>query len=228
MSLATSIIIEGVDGAGKETQTKKLHKRLLEEGYSVRMISFPCYDKEHSVLVKMYLNGAFGESATDVDPYIASTFYAADRYASYKSDWEEFSKNQKNVLIFDRYTTSNALFQSTKLETSEREKFLDWLFHFEYQIYKIPEPTKVLFLDVPPEVSAKLIQERENKAGENSKDIHEQDHGYLKSAYDNAAQLINKYNWSRIDCIKDNQLMEIDEIHDMIYENIRNILPKSP
>ena len=143
------VIESGTDGSGKATQTKKLFDRLVEDGYRVRKVEFPNYDSDSSALIKMYLNGDFGDKADDVDAYIASTFYAADRYASYKLGWEDFYLNG-GIILADRYTTSNMVHQASKMDsTDDKEKFLDWLDDFEYGLYKIPRPDGVFFLDVP-------------------------------------------------------------------------------
>lgn len=221
MNTATLIVIEGQNCVGKETQTKLLVERLQKEGHNVRRISFPTYEDEHSCLVKMYLNGEFGNN-DEVNPYIASTFYAANRYASYKKDWEDFSKKPGNIIIFDRYTTSNALFQSATLEGTEKDAFLEWVFDYEYNLYKLPKPTQVLYLNVPLELSCELMKIRVNKiTGNEQKDIHEVDIEYLRKTSNNASYLIDKYSWTEITCSTNGKLKSIEEIHEMIYNSIK-------
>ena len=96
-------VIDGTDGSGKQTQFKKLQQRFDEENIKYRVVSFPNYDSQSSSLVKMYLSGEFGEHAKDVSPYIASTFYAADRYATYKKYFEDYY-NEGGIILADRYT----------------------------------------------------------------------------------------------------------------------------
>jgi len=152
------IVIEGVDGSGKQTQTQLLYDRLIKNGEKVMKISYPRYDKESSAMVKLYLAGAFGEDPSQVSPYIASTFYAADRYASYKEDYEEFL-NQGGTVLADRYTTSNMVHQAGKIRAAdERKKFLDWLWDYEFNLYGLPVPDQVYFLNIPPEINEKLDQ----------------------------------------------------------------------
>ena len=130
------IIIEsGSDASGKATQTKRLFERLSEENSNIRKVEYPNYDSESSALVKMYLRGEFGEKATDVDPYIASTFFSVDRYASFKTEWEEFYNNG-GIVLADRYTTSNMVHQASKMDEDERDKYLDWLVDYEFNLYK--------------------------------------------------------------------------------------------
>ena len=216
------IIIEsGSDASGKATQTKRLFERLSEENSNIRKVEYPNYDSESSALVKMYLRGDFGKNASDVDPYISSTFFAADRYASFKTEWEEFYNNG-GIVIADRYTTSNMVHQASKMDEKDRDKYLDWLVDYEFNLYKIPEPDCVIFLDVPIEFSQKLMENRKNKiTGEDKKDIHESDIEYLTKSYNNALDIANKYNWKKINCVKDGTLRSIDDIHDEIYNIVK-------
>lgn len=221
------IAIEGVDGSGKATQSNKLYERLLNEGQPVKKVDYPRYQSESSSLVKMYLNGDFGKNASDVSPYIASTFYAADRYASYKLDYEEHY-DQGGTVIADRYATANMIHQAGKLhDKTERDKFLDWLWDFEFNLYKIPIPDLVFFLDVPPEFNQKLMDGRDNKDNRRTtKDIHESDINHLKDSYNNAVSLVDKYKWFKINCIKNSQMRTIEDIHEEIYNIVMSKLSK--
>lgn len=224
MSGKLIIIESGSDASGKATQTKKLYDRLVSEGYNVKKVEYPNYDSETSTLVKMYLRGDFGKNPSDVDAYVASTFYAVDRYASFKTQWEEFY-NKGGIILADRYTTSNMVHQASKMEESERDKYLDWLFDYEFNMYKIPKPDAVIFLDVPVDFSKNLMKDRDNKfTGEKEKDIHEKDLEYLKKCYENSLYIADKYGWKKIECIKDNSLRSIESIHEEIYENIKGII----
>ena len=224
MSGKLIIIESGSDASGKATQTKKLYDRLVSEGYNVKKVEYPNYDSETSTLVKMYLRGDFGKNPSDVDAYVASTFYAVDRYASFKTQWEEFY-NKGGIILADRYTTSNMVHQASKMEESERDKYLDWLFDYEFNMYKIPKPDAVIFLDVPVDFSKNLMKDRDNKStGEKEKDIHEKDLEYLKKCYENSLYIADKYDWKKIECIKDNSLRSIESIHEEIYENIKGII----
>lgn len=212
------IVIEGTDGSGKETQSTKLYERLLNENMNVKLIKFPNYDSPSSGLVKMYLNGDFGSSPSDVNAYVASTFYAVDRFASYKTEWKSFYENG-GIVIADRYTTSNMIHQASKIENAEeRESFLKWLCDFEFVMFGLPKPDMVFFLDMPIEYSKKLIQYRDNKiTGNEEKDIHEKDIQYLKDSYNISKELANKYRWKNINCITNSNIKTIDEIHNEIY-----------
>ena len=206
------IDIEGTDGCGKKTQTDLLFKFLLEKGYKVKKISFPNYESSSSALVKMYLGGEFGDSADCVNGYQASALYAVDRFATMKS----VNVNDYDFILFDRYVPSNMIHQSTRIQdTEELDKFLDWVEDFEYGKLELPKPDKIIFLDVPVEVSMKLARARgELKNGE-QKDIHEKDDNHLINAYKKANYVANKFNWIRIKCAE-KELKTIDEIHEEI------------
>ena len=218
-------MIEGVDGSGKETQSKALAGHLMEDGYDVLSLSYPRYEKDSSAMVRHYLAGDFGKNPGDVSPYVASTFYAADRYASYQEEMAAHLE-QGGVVIADRYTTANMVHQAGKLSDPDaRERFLNWLTDYEFKLLGLPEPDGVFFLDIPPKVSQKLIAERANKiTGEKQKDIHESDPTHLLSAYHNAIALTEKYNWLRIDCVTDETLRSIEDIHNEIYAKTLEIL----
>lgn len=216
-------VIDGTDGSGKQTQYNLLYDRLIKEGKKVLKLSFPRYDNLSSSLVKMYLSGEFGEHAQEINPYIASTFYAVDRYASYIQDMLPFLKeNPDGIILADRYTTANMVHQAGKIKDIEaREKFLDWLWNFEFNMYKIPVPDKVIFLNMPIKYSEKLMKNRNNKfTGEAQKDIHECDEQHLIDAYNAACYVSKKYNWCEIKCIENENIRTREEIHEEIYSKI--------
>ena len=218
-------VIDGTDGSGKQTQFEKLKERLTEEGVDYRVVSFPNYDDPSSSLVKMYLSGEFGENAKEVSPYIASTFYAADRYATYKRFLEKYYQ-EGGLILADRYTTANMVHQAGKIkEKKEREKFLDWLWDFEFNLYGLPVPTKAFFLNMPPEYALKLMEHRENKfTHTDQKDIHERDKNHIIDSYEAACDLVDKYNWYDVKCVKNSEIRPIEEIHEEIYEEIKKYL----
>lgn len=217
------IIIEsGTDGSGKATQTQKLYDRLVEENKNIRKITFPNYDSDACAPVKMYLNGEFGKNPEDVNAYAASTFYAIDRFASFKRDWEEFYNNG-GIILSDRYTTSNMVHQAVKMhDKSERAKYLDWLYELEFELYGLPKPDCVIFLDLTPEISERLRADRANKfTGGQEKDIHEDNKDYLNSCYENSLEIAEKFNWKIIKCYEDNDIKTIEGINNEIYEVVK-------
>ena len=149
------IVIDGLDGSGKTTQFD-IVKKLLGERYTVKAISFPEYDKPSSALVKMYLNGEISKNAADINAYAASSFYAVDRYASYKQFWEK-NYNDGELILASRYTTSNAIHQMEKLPRREWDGYLEWLADYEYNKLGLPRPDCVIFLDMPVEISQRLM-----------------------------------------------------------------------
>ena len=215
-------VIDGTDGSGKQTQFQKLQERLDKEGIEYKTVSFPNYDSPSSSLVKMYLSGEFGENAKYVSPYIASTFYAADRYATYKKDLEEYYNNG-GLILADRYTTANMVHQAGKIsDEKEREKFLNWLWDFEFNLYGLPVPTEAFFLNMPPEYAFKLMENRKNKfTHEDKKDIHERDKNHIIDSYNAACSLVDKYNWYEVKCVKEDKLRTIEDIHEEIYKEIK-------
>lgn len=221
------IVIEACDGSGKETQTGRLFERLENEGYNIKKIKFPDYDDDSSALVKMYLGGEFGKRPGDVSPYIASTFYAVDRYASYKRKWKEFF-DEGGIILADRYTTANMVHQASKFQNEEdKHKFLDWLWDFEFNIFGLPVPDCVIFLDMPPEYSMKLMENRSNKiTGDAEKDIHERDIDYLKKSYKNSCIIAEKYKWNKVNCVEKDRIKSIGDIHEEIYKIVKKSLDK--
>lgn len=211
-------VIDGTDGSGKQTQLDLLKKHLTEDGVEYRTVSFPNYDSPSSALVKMYLSGEFGENAKEISPYVASTFYAADRYATYKKDLKEYYENG-GIILADRYTTASMVHQTGKItDEQEREKFLNWLFDLEFNIYGLPVPTEVFFLNMPPKKVEELIKNRENKfTHSDKKDIHERDAKHLEDSYNAACSLVNKYDWNEIKCVKDDVIRTREDIHNEIY-----------
>lgn len=219
------IVIEGTDSSGKETQTAMLFERLSEKINNIRKISFPNYESPACAPVKMYLAGEFGTDAEKVNPYPASTMYAIDRYASYKTDWGKFY-NDGGVIITDRYTTSNMVHQASKIDNfQEKEMYLSWLEDLEYSKMGIPRPDLVIFLNMPTETAQKLMAERKNKiTGEDKKDIHEKNVEYLKKSHENACEISKKYSWKEIKCVENDRLKTIEEISNEVFELVNGIL----
>ncbi len=205
------IVFEGTDGSGKATQSALLCQELEKRGIAFRKLEFPRYQEESSALIRLYLGGAFGSAPDDVNAYAASTFYSVDRYASYKQDWGGFYESG-GLLIADRYTTSNAVHQTSKLPPEKRDAFLDWLFDFEYHLLGLPEPTRVLYLDMPVEATEQMMRLRE-EATHTKADIHEKDEAYLRRCRENAAYVVARCGWTRIDCAKDGAPRLINDIH---------------
>ena len=217
MSRGRLIVIEGLDSSGKETQSKLLCEYLEKKGEKVKRVEFPNYKSESSALVRMYLGGSFGDSPECVNAYAASTFFAADRYATYKTDFEQFL-NEGGIVVADRYTTSNMIHQASKIDNADdRRAYLDWLDNFEYTLLGLPRPDKVIFLDMPMEIAQKLMAARANKIdGSDRKDIHERNRGYLEATYRAAAEVSDRYEWKHVLCGAGGEPLSIEQISEKV------------
>lgn len=204
------IVIEGLDGSGKATQAELAKKWLEEKGYGVYSLDLPYYNDPSSTLVKMYLGGEFGDKPSDVNAYAASTFYAVDRYASFKKHWQKEYESDK-ITVANRYTTSNASHQMTKLDKSEWDNYLSWLFEFEYGKMGIPEPDCVIYLDMPVDISQKLLMKR-YKGDAQKKDVHEKDVEYLASCHEAALYAAKKLGWEIITCGEKGEPFSVEDI----------------
>lgn len=216
------IVLEGTDGSGKSTQFQILSQHLETQGIPMKHLVFPRYSQPSSALIRMYLAGEFGDHPGDVNAYAASAFYAVDRYASYKQDWGRWYEDG-GLILSDRYTTSNAVHQASKLPPHQREEFLAWLYDFEYTRMGLPQPDLVLYLDVPTDYTEKLMRSRE-AATNTQADIHEQDLSYLATCREIGRKAAGFYGWTVIDCVKDGQMRSIEDIHEEIYRHVRSCL----
>ena len=218
------IVIEsGTDSSGKATQTKKLYQKLKQDKKEVLKVEYPNYESKSSALIKMYLKGEFGSKAEAVNPYAASSFFAVDRYASFRQNWASFYQ-QGGIVIADRYTTSNMIHQGSKIENKEkRNKYLQWLKDYEFNKLALPEPDIVVFLNLEPELSAKLMKERRKEQQQKS-DIHELDEEYLRQCYKTGLEIAINNDWEIIDCAQQGNLKSIDTIAKEVYQVVKNNL----
>ena len=218
MTRGKLIVLEGIDGSGKSAQYRLLCDRMEQDKIAYNHIVFPRYDKDSSALIRLYLGGAFGSKPGDVNAYAASTFYAVDRFASYRDDWGKVYENG-GLIISDRYTTSNAVHQGCKLEDSELPAFFSWLADLEYGKMGLPQPDLVIYLDVDLETSRRRMREREART-HTSADIHEQDSAYLARCLRTASMACEHYGWTRIAFEKDGRERGLEEKNDEIYDLI--------
>lgn len=216
------IVFEGLDGSGKSTQLEQFTKYLNEQNIRFRRIKLPDYDNPSSTLVKMYLNGEFGSKPTDVNAFAASAFYAVDRFAGFKSNWGDDYKNG-SLIIADRYTTSNAVHQCSKLDENQRDEYLEWLYDFEFSKLGLPKPDCVLFFDMPPEVSQKLMSGRYNQ-DESKKDIHERDVEYLNHCRESALYAAVRLHWNVISCAENGAPKPIEDIAATVINILKDII----
>ena len=216
------IVIEGTDGSGKSTQFRLMTEHLDQENISFKRLVFPRYKEESSALIRMYLGGEFGNKPSDVNAYAASSFYAVDRYASYKQDWGQWYE-EGGLIVSDRYTTSNAVHQASKETGEARAKFLDWLYEFEYEKLGLPRPDLVIYLDVPTDFTEKMLRGRE-QATNTTADIHEQDMSYLATCRETGRAAAAHYGWTMIQCVKDGAMRSMEDIHQEIYAHVKKCM----
>lgn len=218
------IIIEGLDGCGKSTQTALLEEYFSSENIKYKKIKLPDYESPSSTLVKMYLGGEFGSSADDVNAYAAGAFYAVDRFASYKLSWKS-DYDSGTLILADRYATSNSIYQMEKIEKSKWDEYLDWSSDFEYNKIGIPKPNLVIFLDMPVEISQRLMTSRYN-GDENKKDVHEADVTFLQNCRRAALYAAERQGWKIVPCASGSQPLPIEQIHntviDLVKEELQN------
>ena len=216
------IVIEGTDGSGKSTQFHLLTERVAKEGYDFRKLVFPQYAEESSALIRMYLKGEFGSSPSDVSAYAASTFFAVDRYASYKKVWGDWYE-QGGLVLSDRYTTSNAVHQASKEPEEKQAAFLAWLYDLEYDKLGLPRPDLTIYLDVPTDFTEQMMRRREADTNTTA-DIHEQDMEYLATCRRTGKRAAEFYNWTVIECVRDGKMRSIENIHEEIYRHVLGCL----
>ena len=212
------IVIEGTDGSGKSTQFKLLTSRLESENRAFQKLVFPQYAEPSSALIRMYLGGEFGTKPSDVNAYAASTFYAVDRYASYKKVWSQWYENG-GLIVSDRYTTSNAVHQASKEPADKQADFLKWLYDLEYDKLGLPCPDLVIYLDVPTDFTEAMMRRREADTNTHA-DIHEQDMDYLATCRRTGKAAAEYYGWTVIQCVKDGNMRSIEDIHEEIYRHV--------
>ena len=217
------IVIEGLDGSGKSTQTPLIAEELRRQGREVRIVSFPVYESDSSALVRMYLGGEFGNKPGDVNAYAASSFYAVDRFASYAKDWKEFYERPDSIVLATRYTSSNEIHQLAKLERDEWDDFINWAEDFEHEKLGIPRPDMVLYLDMKYEIAMELVSGRSEKTGQ-KKDIHELDEDYMLRCHKAAAFASAKLGWKNFVCYEDKAPITPEEICVKIMEEVIPLL----
>lgn len=216
------IVLEGTDGCGKSTQFARLTARLEQENTAFQRIVFPQYDKPSSTLLRMYLQGEFGNKPGDVNAYAASTFYAVDRYASFRQVWKSYYEHG-GLMLADRWTTSNAVHQGSKVPQAARGAFFSWLDDFEYEKMGLPRPDLVLYLDMPIALTEQLMRSREAQTHTQA-DIHEQDAAYLRQCRETGREAAAHYGWQVISCAENGAVRSVAEIHAEIFTHVRKCL----
>ena len=216
------VVFEGIDGSGKSTQFEMMCDRFADESRDFMKIRFPRYDKPSSALLKMYLDGEFGNDPDAVNAYAASSFYAVDRFASFVQDWRGFYENG-GLILTDRYTTSNALHQGAKLPVERRERFFNWLYEYEFDLLGLPAPNLVIYLDIEAGQAFDRLLRRQEETGTTG-DIHEKDTSYLELCARCGKQAAALYGWHKIRCFHEDRERGAHELHREIYEVIAGFM----
>ncbi len=216
------VVLEGLDGSGKSTQLELLEQALRSRGIPFKTVSFPEYSLPSCEPVKMYLSGEFGTKPSDVNAFAASILYAVDRFASYKKHWGDFYENG-GIILAGRYTTSNAIHQTSKLPEVEWIDYLDWLQELEYERVGIPKPDQVIYLNVPVEASQKLLAKRYD-GDESKKDIHERDVSYLLRCHKAANFATERFGWEKVECYENRTMRSKESIATEILEMVLPLL----
>lgn len=247
--LLERLIAEGADLASGDTSLFAPHRtKLLAEDVSdidedkdpvsdnssennfVQAIDFPRYGTPSCYLVEKYLHGGFG-TANEVGPYVASMFYAVDRY-DHSFDMKK-KLDAGTILVSDRYVSASMGHQAGKIDDlKERDVYLDWLDNLEFEIFKIPRPDLTIILYVDPETNQRLMASRPDKEYLKGKktDIHEADLDHLRKAGEAFLYVARKFGWTIIDCAPktaenpEGKLLSIDEIHEMIWKKVSEVL----
>jgi dTMP kinase len=225
------IVIDGTDGSGKATQTKLLCEILIKEKKKIKKIDFPQYsDNFFGKLLRECLDGKLGDFIA-INSKIASVLYAADRWES--SDKIKRWLRQGFCVIADRYVSSNQIHQGGKIfDEEKRIEFLRWLDEMEFGVFKIPKPDAIIFLDVPTDITKILLQKRATEKAKINpyktyKDLAEENEQHLLESRESAHKLVkSNNNWIKIDCVKDGEIMSIDQIHKKVLNAFNKIIKK--
>lgn len=214
---AKLISIDGLDGSGKNTQSELLRDRLRAAGYTAEVVSFPMYGSPSCFAVEMYLSGGLGGHPDDTGAYPAAAFFAIDRYISMRTVWGRLLETN-DYIIFNRYTSANAVHQLSKLPRADWDEFLNWLCDFEFVRLGLPRPDLTLYLVVEPAVSMSLVDKRGEK-----KDIHETDAAYMRACHDAGLYAAAKLGFDKIDCCRDGAILSREAIADAIYDEVTRL-----
>ncbi|MEF3692055.1 MAG: dTMP kinase [Candidatus Moraniibacteriota bacterium] len=222
------IVIDGTDGSGKATQVKELVKNLRKNKIKVKTIDFPrYYDNFFGKFIGECLIGENGDFVK-LNPKIASVLYAADRFESSVQikKWLDVGFN----VIADRYASSNQIHQGGKIiNNKKRREFLDWLEEMEFRVFKLPKPDAVIYLDVPVEITRKLLAEEKTQKKKmyqkGKKDLVENDLKYLEKSRKSAIKIIkDNNNWITVNCVEGRKMKTIQEISREVFEKVSKII----
>ena len=217
------IVVEGAcDGIGKSTQFGLLQEHLTQDGATVASHHFPSYNTFHGRPVEEYLHGTFGKPS-ELSPYFVNSLYAQDRAVTWITGLKDIY-DAGGIIVLDRYTTSSLIYQSSVIENpEERESFINYIYDYEYNKLGIPKPDLVIFLHAPFELVRELKSKRKENDGIKN-DIHERDLMFMKNVSDTSISIANRFNWSYIECMEDNKMRSVEEIHEDIYKKVKKLI----
>jgi dTMP kinase len=223
------IVIDGTDGSGKSTQVDLLFKRLKKEGYPVKVVDFPEYYKN---FFGKFIGHCLSEQYykfINVHPKIASVLYAADRFESSSEIKELLRKGY--IVLANRYASSNQIHQGGKIASAKkRSDFIKWLDEMEYDVFKIPRPDVTFYLSLPIDIVLKLLKQRDSSKMKRAylkkkKDVHESDVEFMKNSIKSAMWLAKRQkNWTKINCSKNGEILSREEIHNMVYKEVKKTI----
>lgn len=218
------IAIEGIDGSGKGTQSALLKEACQNCGRHAEILSFPRYGQTlFAKCVAAYLNGEFGDLAS-VSPKSAALLYAGDRFESLTTLTQLAQSH--DVLILDRYVASNLAHQAAKVNGDDRQEFIGWLSHMEYEVFGLPRADLTIYLDMPAEIAAKQVFKKKQRTyTTQTADLHEQDITYLaqcREVYQLLVRMSADSTWVPIQCLRpDGTIFPASEIHHRIWDAIQ-------
>ena len=226
------VVLEGLDGAGKSTQVKKLRSYLESLFGSLEYIHFPRYDAPvYGDLISRFLRGNFGDNET-VHPQLVALLFAEDRHGA--APQMKRTLEAGGTVLLDRYVYSNIAYQCAKLSNpDEADELREWIFNTEYGNFDLPVPDLNIFLDVPIGfVESKLKSQRggsDREYLEGAQDIHEADIEFQKRVRDiYRKQCERDSKFIRIDCSDaQGQMLPPGAIFAMVQEVVDKAINKA-
>ena len=174
------IEFEGLDCSFKETNSKALKDYIANKtNREVVLISYPNYESESSYFIRQYLGGKYDKDPNNVNPSVSHLFYSLDRYDHWMTKVKPIYDNG-GIIVSDRYTLSNIIYQTAKLEVSDfanKYKYIEEIKNLEHKVMGLPCPDIAILMDMPYEISRRLMDKK------NADDIHEKSNDYMKHVY---------------------------------------------
>jgi len=224
VGIAPLIVLEGIDGSGKGTQAALLQQRLTALGKRTEILSFPRYQQTFfGARIGEFLNGEFGTLA-QLDPFLVSLLYAGDRFES--RDELQRKQQANDVIVLDRYVSSNIGHQSAKREGDARRTLRTWIEHIEFEIFKLPRPELTILLDIPTEVSQQLIRLKEKRSyTDQTTDLQESDVEYMSRVREIYLELAaSTPGWVIVPVTRQGELRPVEEIAEEILALVQSKL----